>query len=92
MKPHGVINQEWGARDSFSQHKGDWFMKVRRQHRFRRHFASPSAMQSIDLLARGIAADLRLARKVLRMRNARVGAVIKAALRQRRDEEAVLPR
>lgn len=67
-------------------------MKVRRQHRFRRHFASPDAMQSIDLLARAIATDLPLARKVLRMRNARAGAVIKAALRQKRDEAAVLPR
>lgn len=56
-------------------------MKVRRQHRFPRHFASLDALQPIDLLARAIAADLPLASKVLRMRNARVGAAIKAVLR-----------
>lgn len=67
-------------------------MKVRRQHRFQRHFASPDALQSINLLARAIAADLPLARKLLRMRNAHVGAVVKAAIRQRRKEEAVLSR
>ena len=64
-------------------------MKVRRQHRFRRHFASPDAMQSIDLLARAITADLPLARRVLHMHNARAGAVIEAALRVRRDEASV---
>lgn len=67
-------------------------MKVRHYHRFRRNFASPAALRPINLLARDIAADLPLARKILRMRNARVGKVIKAALRQWRDEASVLPR
>ncbi|MEX3926715.1 hypothetical protein AB4Y36_22160 [Paraburkholderia sp. BR10936] len=58
-------------------------MKVRRQHRFKRQFASPAAMHLIEQIARAVVTGNApdIARKLQRLSNRHVGEVVKAALR-----------
>lgn len=53
-------------------------MKVRRQHRFKRRFASLAAMQLIEQIAHAAVANSpEIARKLQRMSNRRVGVLVK---------------
>lgn len=56
-------------------------MKIRRQHRFKRHFVSQAAVQVIEQVARAVVTNSPdSARKLQRMSNRRVGAAVKAGL------------